>query len=163
MPRRKIAPHFACAPCGLRPLSASEILQQPLDVVELELRAEALAEAAAQLLENAACALHVDLARHLDGGVVAVVAAAQRPAERVGILVGARLPGAAGLTGARALLLLHHLGEALRALAHGIERTPLGIHRAVRIAFAQRAFGVAHGFAGATELIHLALALTLLL
>ena len=45
----------------------SIILQQPLDVIELELRAEALAEALAQLFEDAAGALHVDLARHLDG------------------------------------------------------------------------------------------------
>src|SRR5690554_371862 len=67
----------------------SEILQQPLDVIELELWAEALAVPLAQFLENAARALHVDLARNLDRGVVAVVAATQRPAERIGVLVGA--------------------------------------------------------------------------
>src|SRR2546430_10475084 len=55
----------------------SEIVEQPLDVVELELPAEALAEAPAWLLEDAARALHVDLARHLHGGVVAVIAPAQ--------------------------------------------------------------------------------------
>src|SRR5436309_14505769 len=92
----------------------SIVFQQPLDVIELELRAEALAEALAQLLENAACPLHVDLARHLDRGVVAVIAAAQRTAERIGILVGARLTGTARVARARALphLLLHPLRHA---------------------------------------------------
>ena len=37
-------------------------------------------------------ALHVDLARHLDRGVVAVVTPPQGPAERVGLLLGARRP-----------------------------------------------------------------------
>src|SRR5262249_38879711 len=80
-----------------------------------------------------------------------------------GARVGASLSGAAGLAGTRPLLLLHHLGEALRALAHGVERATLRIDGAVRIAFAQRAFGFAHGLAGAAELVHLALALALLL
>src|SRR5262245_108670 len=143
---------------------ASKILQQPLDIVEFELRAEAFAEAAAQLLENAARALHVDLARHLDGGVVPVVAPAQRAAERIGVLLRPRLAGTAGLAGAGPHLLLHHLRQPLRALAHGVERAALGIDGALGIAVAERAFGVAHGLAGAAELVHLALAglLTLL-
>ena len=45
-------------------------MQQPLDVVELELRAEVLAEAAAQLLKNAARTLNVDFARHLYRGII---------------------------------------------------------------------------------------------
>src|SRR5262249_37053387 len=53
-----------------------EISQQPVDVFELELRAEVLAEAPAQFFQNAPRALHVDLARHLDRRVVAVVAPA---------------------------------------------------------------------------------------
>ncbi len=69
-----------------------EISQQPLDVFKLELRAEVLAEAPAQFFQNAPRALHVDLARHLDRGVVAVVTPAQGPAERVGLLLGARRP-----------------------------------------------------------------------
>src|SRR5262245_13764793 len=141
-------------------IAGSEVLQQPLDVVELELRAEGFAEAAAQLFQDAAGALHVDLARHLDGGVVAVVAPAQRTAERIGLLLRARRPGAARLAvGAGALLLLHHLGEALRALAHGIEGAALGIDRAVGIAVAELTLGIAHGLAGAAELVHLLLAL----
>ena len=63
-----------------RPLSSVvrflEIPQQPLDIFELELRAEVLAEAPAQFLENAPRALHIDLARHLDRSIVAVVAPA---------------------------------------------------------------------------------------
>src|SRR5712692_4390478 len=104
------------------------IPQQPLDVVELELRAEALAEAAAQLLEDAARALHVDLARHLDRGVVAVVAPAQRPAERIGLLLRPRRPEPAGPAvgaGAHHALLLHRLREALGAAAQRLERAAL--------------------------------------
>src|ERR1043166_5805617 len=137
---------------------SSKILQQPLDVVELELRTEAFAEAAAQLFEDAARALHVDLARHLDGGVVAVVAPAQGTAERVGVLVGARLAGAAGLARTGTHLLLHHLGEPLGALAHGIDRAPLRVDGAVRVAFAERPFGLSHRLAGAAELVRLGLA-----
>src|SRR5437660_8263888 len=100
------------------------ILQQALDVVELELRPECLAEAAAQLLEDAACPLGVDLARHLDGGVVAVIAPAQRPAERVGVLLGplpwAETTGLAVGPLPLAHLLLELLRKALRALAHGV-------------------------------------------
>src|SRR5262245_26165633 len=145
-------------------IAGSEVLQQPLDVVELELRPEGFAEPAAQLFQDAAGALHVDLARHLDGGVVAVVAPAQRPSERIGLLLRARRPGAARLAvGAGALLLLHHLRQALCALAHGVERAALGIDGAVGIAVAELTFGIAHGLAGAAELIHLLLALLTLL
>src|SRR5207249_49959 len=99
-----------------------ETLQQPLDIFELELRAEAFAEAAAQFFEDAPRALHVDLARHLHRNVVAVVAAAQRAAERVGLLLGARPAELAGLARAGAhlglsALLLHRLREALCAAA----------------------------------------------
>src|SRR5262249_1021929 len=97
-----------------------EIPQQPLDVVELELRAEAFAEAPAQFFQNAPRALHVDLARHLDRGVVAVLAPAQGPPERVALLLGARPPEPAGLAvgaGIQHALLLHRLGEVLRAAA----------------------------------------------
>src|SRR5215831_1172939 len=84
-----------------RPATSSSgtliISQQPLDVVQLKLRAEVLAEASAQFFQNAARALHVDLARHLDCGVVAVVAPAQGPAKRVGVLLGARRAEPAGL------------------------------------------------------------------
>src|SRR5205823_4567416 len=112
-----------------------EIPQQPLDIFELKLRAEVLAETPAQLLENAPRALHVDLARHLDRGVVAVVAPAQGPAERIGLLLRARRPEPAGPVvrpGPLHALLLHRLGEVLRAPAQSFERAALRVDRAVR-------------------------------
>src|SRR6478736_9817100 len=109
----------------LRRIAANlEVAQQPLDIFELELRAEILAEAPAQFLENAPCALHVNLARYLDRGVVAVIAPAQWPAKRIGLLLGARRSKPAGLavgTGAHHALLLHRLGEILRAPAQRFE------------------------------------------
>src|SRR5262249_49294757 len=136
-----------------------EIPQQPLDIVELELRAEGLAEAPAQLLEDAPRALHVDLAWHLDRGVVAVIAPAERPAERIGLLLGARRPEPAGLAveaGAHHALLLHRLGEILRTAAQRLKRAALRIDRAVGVALAELALRIAHRLAGAAELVHLA-------
>src|SRR5262249_4180946 len=112
--------------------------------------------------QNAPRTLHVDLARHLDGGVVAVLTPAQGPAERIGILLGARRPESAGLSvraGTQHALLLHRLGEVLRAAAQSFERAALGIDRTVRVAFSELTFRLAHGIAGAAELIHLALPL----
>ena len=99
-----------------------KILQQPLDIFEFKLRTESLTEAASQFLENAARALRVDLARHLDGDVIAIVATAQRTAERVGLLLGTRLTVAPGPATGLALalphaLLLHLLCEVLRPTA----------------------------------------------
>src|SRR5215467_5333812 len=48
-------------------------------------------------------------------------------------------------------------GEVLRAAAQSFERAALGIDRAVRVAFSKLTFRLAHGVAGAAELIHLAL------
>src|SRR5438552_10003201 len=93
--------HGVPAICARTLIRRSEALQQPLDIFELQLRPEVLAEATAQLFEDAARALHVDLARHLDGDVVAVIAPAQRPSERVGLLLGARLAELPGPAGAR--------------------------------------------------------------
>src|SRR6476646_326294 len=147
----------------LRRIAANlEVAQQPLDIFELELRAEILAEAPAQFLENAPRALHVDLPRHLDRGVVAVVAPAQRPSERVGFLLGTRGAEPTGLAvgaGTHHALLLHRLGKVLCAPAQGFERAALRIDGAVCVALAELALGVAHGFARAAELIHFALTL----
>src|SRR5262249_8907544 len=98
----------------------------------------------------------------LDRGVVAVLTPAQGSPERIGILLGARRPEPAGpsvRTGTQHALLLHRLGEVLRAPAQSFERAALGIDRAVRVAFSELAFRLAHGVAGAAELIHLALPL----
>src|SRR5579884_1767329 len=140
-------------------LQGSIILQQPLDVIELFLRPADLAIPLAQFLDDAASALHVDLARHFDVVVVAVFAAAQRPAQRIGILVGALAAEAAEPTGALPHLLLHGLRQRLRALAQLFERAALGVDRTFGVVVAEIAFGLAHGVAGAAELVHLALTL----
>ena len=59
-------------------------------------------------------------------------------------------------------LLLHRLRQTLRALAQGIERAPLRVDGAVGVALAETALRLAHGFSGAAEVVHIALALTLL-
>ncbi len=64
------------SPCRCSLFARSIILEQPLDIVELFLRAQHVAEAAAQFLDDAAGALHVDLARDFHSDVVAIVAAA---------------------------------------------------------------------------------------
>ena len=99
---------------GLHPATDrhSVIAQQPLDIFELELRAEVLAEAAPQLFKNPACALNVDFAGHLHGRVVAVIATAQGTAKRIGFLPSApwsEPPGLAVRSGAHHALLLHRL------------------------------------------------------
>src|SRR5262249_54351597 len=70
--------------------------------------------------------------------------------EPAGLAVGA---------GAQHALLLHRLGQVLRAAAQSFERAALGIDRAVRVTFSKLTFRLAHGVAGAAELIHLALPL----
>src|SRR4051812_19952078 len=84
----------AARPREFRAAARLEALQQPLDVVELELRPARLAEAAAQLFQNAARALRVDLAGHLEVRVVVIAAPAQRPAERIGVLLRPRTAAA---------------------------------------------------------------------
>src|SRR5262249_3140060 len=56
-------------------------------------------------------------------------------------------------------LLLHRLGEVLRASAQSFECAALRVDRAIRVASSELAFCLAHGIAGAAELIHLALPL----
>ena len=60
-------------------------------------------------------------------------------------------------------LLLHRLRQALRTLAQCLERAPLRIDRAVGVAFAEAALGLAHGVAGTAEVVDVALALALAL
>src|SRR3954454_3597312 len=134
----------------------SIVLQQPLDVVELELRAGGVAEAAAQLFEDAADALHVDLAGDFHGEVVAEVAAAQRPAQRIAIAAAALLTAGA-VAGAIVLAVavagLHLLRQVLRALAQRFQCLALRIHRAFRIALAEPAVGVAHRGVGVSQIV----------
>src|SRR5262249_5605470 len=70
---------------------------------------------------------------------------------RVGILIGARGPGAPGLPRSHARPGLHLLGQILGSAAHGVERAPLGIDRGVGVAVAERTLGIAHRLLGAPE------------
>src|SRR5262249_39366322 len=143
---------------------ASVVLEQPLDIVELDLRPHRIGETTAQLLENATGALDVDFARYLDR-LIPVVGTTQRPAERISVRVGSLL-GAAGLSaGARSereTLLLQGLRERLSTAAHGFDCPALGIDRTVGVAFAECSFGFAHGLAGAAKLVEIAALIALL-
>src|SRR5262249_9109204 len=116
-------------------------------------------------LQNATRALHVDLARHLDGGVIAVVAAGQRPAERVGVLVGSGAAHASVRARARtrAHLFLHRLRQPLPAASARVACAPPRSTVAAGIAVAQRALCVPHGLAGAAELVQFVALLALLI
>ena len=70
-----------------RPERTSIILQQALDVIEFKLGTISLAETASKLFKDTAGPLGIDLARHLDGGIVAIIPPAQGPAQRVGFLL----------------------------------------------------------------------------
>src|SRR3954451_12495812 len=73
---------------------ASISLQQPLDVIELDLRAVAVAEAAAPFFEDAADALHGDFAGDFHRQIVEL-AAMQRAAERIAVAAGTLLAAGA--------------------------------------------------------------------
>src|ERR1043166_2279223 len=128
-----------------------EIPQQPLDVVQFDLRAERVAEAPTQFFENAARALNIDLTRHLHGRIVTVFVPAHRSSQGIGVLLSARGPSAPGLPRPHARSRLHLLSEVLRAAPHGLERAPLGVNGGIRVAVAERTLGVAHRFLCATE------------
>jgi hypothetical protein len=55
------------------------ILQQPLDIVELDLRTLGIGEAAAKLLQNPAYPLYIDFAGNLHRQVIAEFAPVQGP------------------------------------------------------------------------------------
>src|SRR5262249_42998032 len=133
------------------PSSVLEIPQQPLDVIQLDLRTEGVAEPPAQFFENAARALNVDFTRHLHGRIVAVLVSAHWSAERIGVLLGARRSGAPGLPRAHAWTRLHLLRKILRAAPHGLKRAALRVDGGIRVAVAERALGVAHCLLGAPE------------
>src|SRR5207249_9269887 len=99
---------------------------------------------------------------------VAEFVVAHRPSQRIG-RVGRALLAASGIAGAVARLvavtLLHGLGQALGSLAQRVQRPALRVHRAVGIALAEPAGGVAHRVIGLIEpvlAIALVAALTLL-
>src|SRR3954470_17658065 len=94
----------------------SVILQQPLDVIEFDLRPGGVAEAATQFLEDAADALDVDLAGNLHREIVAEFAAMQRASQRIALVAAALLASRAvarTVALAVAVALLHCLRHAL--------------------------------------------------
>src|SRR5471030_2159087 len=99
--------------------AASIILQQPLDVIEFDLRALRVGEPAAQFFQDAPHPLHVDLAGNLHRQIVAEFAPVQRPPQGIA-LVTAALLAAGAIARAVALpvavTLLHRLGQRLGAL-----------------------------------------------
>src|SRR5262249_25894868 len=64
-------------------LPSVKVFQQPFEIIEFEPRPVGLAKAAAQFLEHAAGALHVDLARYFHRKIVAIFARAHRAPERI--------------------------------------------------------------------------------
>src|SRR3984957_9634620 len=140
----------------LRPRAISIILQQPLDVIEFDLRAGGIGEAAAQFFEDAAHPLHVDLAGDLDREVVAEFAPVQRPSQRIALIAAALLPAGA-IAGAVALAvaiaLLHRFRKALGALAQRLQRLALRVHRPIGVTLAQPAAGIAHRAVGLAEAV----------
>src|SRR4051794_14841815 len=142
----------------------SVILQQPLDVIELDLRTGGIGQAPAQLFQNPAHPLHVHLAGNFDRVVVAELTPVQRPAKRIAA-PGRALLAAGAIAGAvlpLAFALLHAFGQALSALAQRLERPALRIHRAIGVPLAEPAAGIAHRAVGLAETI-LAVALIALL
>src|ERR1700692_4744490 len=148
--------------CRLHRNETLKILQQPLDVIEFDLRALGIGEAAAELFENPAHPLHIDLPGNLARQTAAEFTPVQRASKRIA-LVAAALLAAGAVAGAVALAfaiaLLHRFSEALGALAHRIQRLALRIHGAIGVAFAELATGVAHRVVGFAEAV---LAVTLL-
>src|SRR5262245_37492914 len=126
---------------------ALEQFEQALQILQLDRWPRRLAQTAAQLLQDLAGTLHVDLVWHLDADPrVGSIRALRRSAERVkfaAIVVQAE---------ARRHLVQHLLGHLPRPLAQLLERPALLLGAAVEITIAQGALGPFHGLAGAAEL-----------
>src|ERR1700728_3267906 len=106
----------------------SIVLEQPLDVVELDLGTLRVCQTPAQLFENPAHPLHIDLAGNLHRQIVAEIPPMQGSPERIARAVVALLPAGAGAARAVALtfaIALHRVGQALGARRQGIQRPAL--------------------------------------
>src|SRR5258708_19989928 len=127
-------------------------LQQPIDVVELFL-GPLLAGAAAQLVEDLAALLALELERDLvDAGIDRVAVIAVGAAERVAIL-GAPLAllDLANVLAVAGTRVAHLLGHVAHALLQIVECATLGARRLARIAATQRILGFAHRALGAAQ------------
>src|SRR6185437_13526076 len=178
-------PHSDC--CRRRsedarpPAFRSELLQQPVDIVELRLRPVAIGAAAAEFVLDRAGALALHLLRHPHR--VALVGAggalAELPAERVALVAAPVLPGQRALRRAvpvappvlqahagvavrvaaivalaglaGAELLGHLLAHLAAALLQRLDRPLLGLPGGAVLPLAQRLPGVAHRLVGLAE------------
>src|ERR1700741_1587840 len=131
---------------------ASVGLEQTVDVVQLVL-GPLLASAAAQLIEDLAAGLALELKRHLvDAGVDRGAVVAVGAAQRITVLAAALALLDLGdvLVVARTAL-AHLLGHVGHALLQVVERPTLGPRGLARIAAAQRILGLAHLALGPTQ------------
>src|SRR5258708_2255987 len=141
--------------------AASELLQQPIDVVALDLGPAALAGAAAQLVEDALGLLdgviavgavaHAHAAAVVDAAIGVVLRV--EPAERVavGLALTLTLAGLAAVGLAVAGLPHHLLGHAARRLLQLVERIGLRADGVAGLAALQRVGRAAHGALGAAQ------------
>src|ERR1700710_2675374 len=141
------------------------ILQEPLDVIEFDLRALRIGKPAAEFFQNPAHPLHIDFAGDLDREIVAIFALIQRPPQGIVLIAAALLPAGA-IAGSVALplafALLHGVGETLGALAQRFQRPALAIDGAFGVALPEPASGIAHRRIGVAKTV-LAVALIALL
>src|SRR6185437_9350595 len=128
-------------------------LQQAVDVVELFLRALLLAGAAAQLVEDLAALLALELKRHLvDAGVDRIAEIAAGAAERIAVLTTALLLLDLGdVLAVSGPTLAHLLGHVAHALLQVVECAALGAAGLARVAAAQCLLGLAHRALGAAQ------------
>src|SRR5580692_8376044 len=158
---------FETAPSRLLTMriARSIVLEQPLEVIELDLRTLRVGKTPAKLFENPAHPLHIDLAGNLHRQIVAEILAMQGPSQGIALAAVALLP-AGPLAGPIALtvavLLLHGLGEALRPLAQGIQRLALRIDGTVGIALTELAAGITHRVVGSAQAILVAVTVAVL-
>src|ERR1700730_17973257 len=132
------------------------MLEQPLDVIELDLRALRIGQAAAELFENPAHPLHIDFAGNFYRQVVAELAPVQRPPQGIALVAAALLSaGAIAWTVALsvAVALLHGFSQTLGALAQRIQRLALRIRGGMGVTLAEPAAGVAHRVVGFAEAV----------
>src|SRR5690606_676580 len=126
-------------------------VEEALEVVALQLGAERVAEAPANLLEDAARPLHVYLVGHLHRIAEVRPGGGARPTERVAIGVLAALPAFAGATVIALHGLLHLLHHVLGAPPHRLKCATLLADSRLAIGIAQRLLGLPHRLARIAE------------
>ena len=126
----------------------SEPLQQPLEILELDLRPGWVAGAAAEFVEDTAGALQFAFRRDLDRAVVVcetlIVAVA---VQRVGTVLAIALTLSIGVGRGSTIGLLaltHFFANGLSPLLQGLQRVALGADRVARLLLAQSLARILH-------------------